>query len=91
MINPDASVWIEEEGQKTLLSRIHFDQGALEAGLEVIANRYGKKLNADSPIMNVRNHVNMSQSSNDSFPSAMMRTDGASRGALQKITCVWSA
>lgn len=54
MINPDASVWIEEEGQKTLLSRIHFEQGALEAGLEVIANRFGKKLNADSPIMNLR-------------------------------------
>ena len=54
MINPDASVWIEEEGQKTLLSRVHFEQGALEAGLEVIANRFGKKLNADSPIMNLR-------------------------------------
>src|SRR5258708_20184063 len=54
MINPDASVWIEEEGQKTLLSRIHFEEGALEAGLEVIANRFGKKLNADSPIMNLR-------------------------------------
>ena len=54
MINPDASVWIEEEGQKTLLSRIHFEQGALEAGLEVIASRFGKKLDADSPIMNLR-------------------------------------
>jgi pilus assembly protein CpaF len=54
MINPDASVWIEEEGQKTLLSRIHFEEGALEAGLEVIANHFGKKLDADSPIMNLR-------------------------------------
>jgi Flp pilus assembly CpaF family ATPase len=54
MINPDASVWIEEEGQKTLLSRIHFEQGALEAGLEVIANRFGKRFNADNPIMNLR-------------------------------------
>jgi pilus assembly protein CpaF len=54
MINPDASVWIEEEGQMTQLSRIQFEQGALEAGLEVIANRFGKKLNADSPIMNLR-------------------------------------
>ena len=54
MINPDASVWIEEEGQKTLLSKIHFEEGALEAGLEVIANRFGKRLNADSPIMNLR-------------------------------------
>ncbi len=54
MINPDASVWIEEQGQKTQLSTIQFEQGALEAGLEVIANRFGKKLNADSPIMNLR-------------------------------------
>lgn len=54
MVNPDSSVWIEEDGQKTLLSRIRFEQGALEAGLEVIANRFGKKLDADSPIMNLR-------------------------------------
>jgi pilus assembly protein CpaF len=54
MINPDSSVWIEEDGQKTFLSRIRFEQGALEAGLEVIANRFGKKLDADSPIMNLR-------------------------------------
>lgn len=54
MINPDASVWIEEKGEKTQLSRIRFEQGALEAGLEVIANRFGKKLDADSPIMNLR-------------------------------------
>ena len=54
MVNPDSSVWIEEDGQKTFLSRIRFEQGALEAGLEVIANRFGKKLDADSPIMNLR-------------------------------------
>src|SRR5580704_5772970 len=54
MVNPDSSVWIEEDGQKVHLHRIRFEQGALDAGLEVIANRFGKKLDADSPIMNLR-------------------------------------
>jgi pilus assembly protein CpaF len=54
MINPDSSVWIEEDGEKVHLHRIHFEQGALDAGLEVIANRFGKKLDADNPIMNLR-------------------------------------
>src|SRR6266849_6765160 len=54
MVNPDSSVWIEEDGEKVHLHRIRFEQGALEAGLEVIANRFGKKLDADSPIMNLR-------------------------------------
>jgi len=54
MVNPDSSVWIEEDGEKVHLHRIHFEQGALDAGLEVIANRFGKKLDADSPIMNLR-------------------------------------
>jgi pilus assembly protein CpaF len=54
MVNPDSSVWIEEDGEKVHLHRIRFEQGALEAGLEVIANRFGKRLDADSPIMNLR-------------------------------------
>lgn len=54
MVNPDSSVWIEEDGQIQLLSGIRFDDGTLRTGLEVIANRFGKKLNADSPIMNLR-------------------------------------
>jgi len=54
MVNPDSSVWIEEDGQIQLLSGIRFDDGALQTGLEVIANRSGKKLDADSPIMNLR-------------------------------------
>src|SRR5882762_2059626 len=54
MVNPDSSVWIEEDGEKVHLHKIHFEQGALDAGLEVIANRFGKKLDADSPIMNLR-------------------------------------
>ena len=54
MVNPDSTVWIEESGQIQPLSGIHFDDGALLTGLEVIANRFGKKLDADSPIMNLR-------------------------------------
>ena len=54
MVNPDGSVWIEEAGRIRPCSEIHFDEGALLTGLEVIANRFGKKLDADSPIMNLR-------------------------------------
>jgi len=54
MVNPDSSVWIEEDGQKIHLHRVRFEQGALDAGLEVIANRFGKRLDSDNPIMNLR-------------------------------------
>jgi pilus assembly protein CpaF len=54
MVNPDSSIWIEENGQIQHLSGIRFDDGALQTGLEVIANRFGKKLDADSPILNLR-------------------------------------
>jgi pilus assembly protein CpaF len=54
MVNPDSSIWIEENGQIQRLSSIRFEDGALQTGLEVIANRFGKKLDADSPILNLR-------------------------------------
>ena len=54
MVNPDSTVWIEEDGQIEFLSGIHFADGALLTGLEVIANKFGKKLDADSPILNLR-------------------------------------
>lgn len=54
MVNPDTSVWIEEKGQIQPLPDIRFEDGALLTGLEVIANRFGKKLDADSPILNLR-------------------------------------
>jgi pilus assembly protein CpaF len=54
MVNPDSSIWIEGAGGIQPLPELHFDQGALLTSLEVIANRFGKKLDADSPIMNVR-------------------------------------
>ncbi len=54
MVNPDNSIWIEEKGAIRHLPELHFDDGALLTGLEVIANRFGKKLDADSPILNLR-------------------------------------
>jgi pilus assembly protein CpaF len=54
MVNPDNSVWIEERGEVRLMPNLHFEDGALLTGLEVIANRLGKKLDADSPILNLR-------------------------------------
>jgi pilus assembly protein CpaF len=54
MVNPDGSVWTEERGHIVLQAGIRFDDGALLTGLEVIANRFGKKLDADSPILNLR-------------------------------------
>jgi pilus assembly protein CpaF len=54
MVNPDSSIWIEEAGGIQPLPELHFEDGALQTSLEVIANRFGKKLDADSPIMNVR-------------------------------------
>ena len=54
MVNPDSSIWIEKNGQIQHLPGIRFEDGALQTGLEVIANRFGKKLDADSPILNLR-------------------------------------
>jgi pilus assembly protein CpaF len=54
MVNPDSTVWIEEHGRIQSLPGIRFEEGALETSLEVIANRFGKKLNGDSPILNLR-------------------------------------
>jgi pilus assembly protein CpaF len=54
MVNPDGSVWIEEAGRMRLLPNVRFAEDALHIGLEVIANKFGKKLDADSPIMNLR-------------------------------------
>jgi pilus assembly protein CpaF len=54
MVNPDTSVWVEEDGAIQLLPGIRFDDGALIAALEVVANKSGKKLDADSPVLNLR-------------------------------------
>lgn len=54
MVNPDGSAWIEQDGTIQGQPNIKFEEGALLTGLEVIANRFGKKLDGDSPILNLR-------------------------------------
>ena len=54
MVNPDGTIWIEELGHIEHVAGVRFDDGTLLTALEVIANRFGKKLDADSPIMNLR-------------------------------------
>jgi len=54
MCNPDSTCWIEREGILQRVSETAFISGELHAGLEVIANRFGKQLDADHPILNVR-------------------------------------
>jgi pilus assembly protein CpaF len=54
IVNPDGTIWMEEKGRIELVSDIRFEEGALLTSLEVIANRFGKKLDADSPILNLR-------------------------------------
>jgi pilus assembly protein CpaF len=54
MVNPDSSIWVEENAKIRFLPGIRFEEKALQTGLEVIANRFGKKLDPDSPMMNLR-------------------------------------
>jgi pilus assembly protein CpaF len=54
MCNPDSTCWIERDGRIAPAPDIRFETGELHAGLEVIANKFGKQLNADRPILNAR-------------------------------------
>lgn len=54
MCNPDSTCWIEREGTIRSASEHRFKAGELHAGLEVIANKFGKQLDASHPILNVR-------------------------------------
>jgi pilus assembly protein CpaF len=54
MCNPDSTCWIEREGLITRADASRFSSGELHAGLEVIANKFGKQLDASHPILNVR-------------------------------------
>jgi pilus assembly protein CpaF len=53
MVNPDGSIWIEE-GTRKARTEARFAPGALHTGLEVIANRFGRKLDRNSPILHLR-------------------------------------
>jgi pilus assembly protein CpaF len=54
MCNPDSSCWVEREGRITHAANVRFKAGELHAGLEVIANKVGKQLDASHPILNAR-------------------------------------
>lgn len=54
MCNPDSTCWIERSGIIQRATDSAFNAGELHAGLEVIANRFGRQLDADHPILNVR-------------------------------------
>jgi pilus assembly protein CpaF len=54
MCNPDSSCWVEREGRITPVVNARFKTGELHAGLEVIANKFGKQLDASHPILNAR-------------------------------------
>ncbi len=54
MCNPDSTCWIERDGNISRCHKNGFKTGELHAGLEVIANKFGKQLDASHPILNVR-------------------------------------
>ncbi len=54
MGNPDASWFCERDGRLCQEPTISYDASRLSTGLEVIANRLGKKLDADNPLLGVR-------------------------------------
>jgi pilus assembly protein CpaF len=54
MCNPDSTCWIERDGRISQASDVSFKAGELHAGLEVIANKFGKQLDADHPILSAR-------------------------------------
>jgi len=54
MGNPDSSWWYERDGVMHRDESISFDAGKLRTGLEVVANRLGKKLDEDNPVLNAQ-------------------------------------
>ena len=54
MGNPDGSWWYERRGQLHRADNVVFDARKLSTGLDVIANKLGRKLDADHPILNVQ-------------------------------------
>jgi pilus assembly protein CpaF len=54
MCNPDSSCRVERDGRISSATDVRFRTGELNAGLEVIANKFGKQLDASHPILNTR-------------------------------------
>jgi pilus assembly protein CpaF len=54
MGNPDGVWWYEREGVIHRAEGVRFDRKSLDTSLEVIANRLGKKLDKDNPLLNAQ-------------------------------------
>jgi pilus assembly protein CpaF len=54
MGNPDSSWHYERDGYLIRDETIQFDAARLRTGLEVVANKLGKKLDEDNPLLNAR-------------------------------------
>jgi len=54
MGNPDSTWWYERDGILRNDASIQFDPARLRTGLEVVANRLGKKLDEDNPLLNAQ-------------------------------------
>src|ERR1017187_10711627 len=54
MGNPDSAWWYERDGIMRREESVHFDAARLRTGLEVVANKLGKKLDEDNPLLNAQ-------------------------------------
>ena len=54
MGNPDSSWWYERDGIMRRDESIQFNAVRLRTGLEVVANKLGKKLDEDTPLLNAQ-------------------------------------
>ena len=54
MGNPDGSWWFERDGRLYSASNVGFAAANLRTGLEVIANKLGRRLDQDHPMLNVQ-------------------------------------
>jgi pilus assembly protein CpaF len=54
MGNPDSTWWYERDGILRHEPTIEFDPARLRTGLEVVANKLGKKLDEDNPLLNAQ-------------------------------------
>ena len=54
MGNPDGCWWYEREGIVHRAEGVSFDGKSLHTGLEVIANKLGKKLDKENPLLNAQ-------------------------------------
>ena len=54
MGNPDATWWFERDGIICPEATVRFESNKLRAGLEVIANHLGKRLDEDNPLLHAQ-------------------------------------